>query len=62
MTANSGITGKTVDQAARTLAAMARQEIRDQRSPAEQLAELDSRPGESRRERKRLEKVIERTS
>lgn len=54
MTKNSGVTGRTVNQVVRYANAVDRQAKRDERSDAEQLALLASRPGESRRERARL--------
>lgn len=55
MTRNSGVTGKTVPQLLRAEAAAQRQSERESRSAANQLALLDSRPGQSVRERRRLE-------
>jgi hypothetical protein len=46
--------GKTPYQEARAIGAAKRKEARDARSIDEQLALLDQRPGESKRERKRL--------
>jgi hypothetical protein len=54
MTFNSGVTGKTVNQLIRSKGAIARQKERDARSVEQQLALLDQRPGESKRERARL--------
>lgn len=61
MSEHSDIPGKTVPQAHRSHAAQARKEIRDQRSPQEQIKELDSRPGNSTKERRRLTKQIEKS-
>lgn len=52
----SGVPGKTPFAVARALSAAQRQAAREQRSPEEQLALLDGRPGNSRAERTRLEK------
>lgn len=60
MSEHSTTPGKTPEQERRAVAAALRQEERDQRSPAEQLAELDHRPGDSVRERARLQKLIEK--
>lgn len=54
MSKNSGVTGKTVPQLARSIGALKRKEARANRSTAEQLALLDSRPGQALRERTRL--------
>jgi len=54
MSKNSGVTGKTPWQVARAEAAQVRQAHRDERTPDEQLALLDTRPGSSVRERLRL--------
>lgn len=54
MSKNSGVPGKTVPQLARSIAAEKRRELREQRSPKEQLALLDARPGAARRERSRI--------
>lgn len=54
MSEKSLIKGKTPWQAARAENAQKRQAMRDDRSPQEQLALLDDRPGESKRERARL--------
>ncbi len=51
--------GKTPDGETRHIEAAVRQQIRDERSAAEQLALLDARPGESRKERARLIKMLE---
>ncbi len=55
MSKNSGVQGKTVPQLARAMAAAKRKSRRDARTVAEQLAELDTRPGNSLRERGRLQ-------
>lgn len=54
MTHRSGVTGKTVPQVIRYAAAVDRQAERDARTSEQQLALLDSRPGNSTRERERL--------
>jgi hypothetical protein len=54
VTANSGVTGKTVLQLGRAQAAEGRKAIHSTRSVETQLRELDSRPGSSARERARL--------
>lgn len=54
MSKNSRVTGKTVVQLQRVQPAKDRQEARDSRSGAEQLALLDQRPGQARKERQRL--------
>lgn len=54
MSMKSGFPGKTVVQLQRVEPAQKRQVLRDARSNAEQLAELDQRPGQSARERARL--------
>lgn len=59
MSKNSEIPGKTPPQVFRANAAVVREALRGQRTPQEQLAELDSRPGASTKERKRLQKVID---
>jgi hypothetical protein len=51
MTRKSGVKGKTVRALARAQRAAQRKVLR---TPAEQLFELDHRPGEARRERARL--------
>lgn len=54
MSKQSGVIGKTPWQVARSERAIVRQEDRKARTAQEQLALLDGRPGESRRERARL--------
>lgn len=54
MSMNSNTAGKTVPQLHRADAAKVRQVAREARSVAEQLALLDQRPGQSVRERQRL--------
>ncbi len=54
MSEHSPQPGKTPSQAARSHDAQVRQTEREQRSPEEQLALLDTRPGRAVRERKRL--------
>ncbi|AVO21673.1 hypothetical protein I5I01_gp68 [Mycobacterium phage MooMoo] len=54
MSKNSGIPGKTVPQAIRSAAAEERAQKRATRSDAQQLAMLDTRPGNAVRERARL--------
>jgi hypothetical protein len=51
---NSGVTGKTVEQLRRSKAAAIRQQERDAVSTEDQLKALDVRPGNSARERARL--------
>jgi hypothetical protein len=50
----SGVTGKTLYQLARAQAAARREADRAERTPDQQLALLDTRPGNSARERARL--------
>lgn len=57
MSRNSGVTGKTVFQLARSQAAAERQQRRALRSAEEQLVLLLLRQGVSARERKRLSGV-----
>lgn len=54
MTKSSGVTGKTVLQAARSIGAEERRKARENRSIEEQLMLLDTRPGGAVRERSRL--------
>ena len=54
MTKNSGVTGKTIPQLTRSRIAEERKIMRDARTTAQQLKELDLRPGRSARERARL--------
>lgn len=54
MSEHSRMPGKTPHQEARAIGAQRRREHRDVRTTEEQLALLDQRPGESKRERKRL--------
>lgn len=54
MSKNSGVQGKTVPQLARAIAAGKRMELRELRRDDEQLGLLALRPGQSRRERARL--------
>lgn len=54
MSHKSGVPGKTVVQLQRVEPALKRQALREARSNAEQLTELDSRPGQAARERARL--------
>lgn len=58
MSKHSAIPGKTPWQAARSEGAKKRQAERDARTPAEQLALLDTRRGQSKREREHLLKLI----
>lgn len=60
MSKNSPTQGKTPEQAFRAESAALRRAAREQRSPAEQIALLDDRPGESRRERARLTKLLDK--
>jgi hypothetical protein len=55
MSEHSHTPGKTPYQEARALGAKLRLAHRETRSTEEQLALLDARPGESKRERKRLQ-------
>lgn len=54
MTHHSGVTGKTVPGLRRALDAAKRQAAYEARSPEQQLAILDYRPGASARERARI--------
>lgn len=54
MSKGSNVPGKTLQQAARAIGAVARKAARDALSPGEQLSRLDSRPGQSLKERGRL--------
>jgi hypothetical protein len=54
MSKNSGVTGKTVPQVIRAQLAAERVLKRAERTPEQQLALLDTRPGNSARERARL--------
>lgn len=54
MTKNSGVPGKTVPQLIRAQAAEVRKRERAARTDEYQLALLDTRPGDSRKERARL--------
>lgn len=54
MTTKSGVTGKTVDQLARSVAAAQRDVTYAARSAAEQITELNGRPGNATKERRRL--------
>lgn len=56
MSKNSGVTGKTVPQLARLIGAQARMVARAGRTTEQQLAVIEGRPGQSRRERRRLTK------
>lgn len=58
MTRKSGVPGKTVRQLYRAQDAATRQVLRQQRTPQQQCELLDTRPGESRRERLRLGYMI----
>lgn len=58
MSKATGVPGKTPDQLSRAQAAVTRQVERDQRSPEEQMALLDSRPGAALSERKRLASMM----
>lgn len=57
MSKNSGVSGKTVPQMIRYAKAVDRQELRNERTAQQQLALLDERPGNSARERARLERA-----
>lgn len=57
MSKNSGVSGKTVPQVIRYANAVDRQELRNERTTQQQLALLDERPGNSARERARLERA-----
>lgn len=59
MSKGSGVPGKTSFQLARTHAAASRQRDRDDRTVEEQLALLDTRRGNSARERRRLTKAMQ---
>lgn len=54
MSEHSGVDGKTPHQLARSIGAARRKELHDARTVEEQLALINERPGESRRERARL--------
>lgn len=54
MSKNSSVAGKTPWQAARSEGAAKRKAVYEARTPQEQLALLEDRPGSSARERKRL--------
>ncbi|MBO0676914.1 hypothetical protein JRC04_05515 [Mycolicibacterium sp. S2-37] len=54
MSKNSLIPGKTPEQVRRAEGAATRQAKRDERTPEQQLALLDSRPGDAVKERARL--------
>jgi hypothetical protein len=56
---HSGVPGKTPWQAARAQRAAERKTAYEARTVEEQLVLLDSRPGASKRERKRLERANE---
>jgi len=57
MTQKSPIKGKTVEQARRSVEAAARKAARDARTAEEQLALLDTRPGNAIRERNSLKEA-----
>jgi hypothetical protein len=59
MSKGTGIKGTTVPKLSRRNLAEGRQAVRADRSPEEQLRELDLRPGNSTRERARLQKEID---
>lgn len=54
MSKATGIKGKTPEQLRRSQDAEQRERVYEQRSTEEQLAELDTRPGNAAKERKRL--------
>lgn len=54
MSEHSSMSGKTPHQEARSIGAARRKELHDARTAEEQLALINERPGESRRERARL--------
>jgi hypothetical protein len=58
MTRKLGVPGKTVRALYRAQDAATRQVLRQQRTPEAQLALLDERPGDARRERLRLGYVL----
>lgn len=58
MTKSTGVKGKTMHGLARSQGAAKRFAAHAQRSVQEQLALLDGRPGESRRERTRLSAAL----
>ena len=58
MTRKSGVKGKTVRHLSRAQDAVTRQVLRAQRDPQAQIAVLDKRPGQARRERLRLGYVV----
>lgn len=59
MTKNSGVQGKTVLQLARSVAAAKRKEKREQRTAWVQSELLYQRPGNSARERTRLQQQMD---
>ena len=59
MSKNSGVSGKTVPQLARSIAAAKRRDDRAARSTGDQLDLLQRRPGLSQREARRLVALYE---
>lgn len=58
MSKKSPIHGKTPFQAARSIGAAERRARREARDATQQLSELDTRPGKSTKERRRLLKQL----